>query len=138
MMRLFSILAITVAMVAVAAGTGASAPVSSAPVSAFDYTPVPLMMAHPFAGNAPLEVTFDDRSVNFPTSWLWDFGDGYGSTEQNPVHVYRVQGMYTVSLTASNSAGSSTIVYTDYITVRPPHRPLPTPKAPAKPITMPA
>ena len=33
-------------------------------------------------------------------SWLWDFGDGNMSTEQNPVHKYATPGTYSVSLTA--------------------------------------
>lgn len=32
-------------------------------------------------------------------SWEWTFGDGTGSTEQNPTHVYTVAGDYLVSLT---------------------------------------
>ncbi|MEM7039596.1 MAG: PKD domain-containing protein, partial [Bacteroidota bacterium] len=28
--------------------------------------------------------TFTDQSANTPTSWLWDFGDGNTSTQQNP------------------------------------------------------
>lgn len=130
-------MAVTVAVIALMAGTGVMAPVSSAPVSTMDSAPVPLIMAHPFAGNAPLEVGFADRSVNFPTSWLWDFGDGNTSTQENPVHTYYVQGMYTVTLTATNRYGSSTAVYADYITVRPPHVPLPTPKPPVQPVTPP-
>jgi tripartite motif-containing protein 71 len=136
-MRQISILAITATVMVLAAGACAMAPVSSAPISAMEMAPTPLFMAHPFAGNAPLHVGFSDRSANFPTAWYWDFGDGYTSTEQNPVHIYRVQGMYTVSLTVSNVAGSNTASYQDYITVRPPHRPLPTPKPPAGPVTPP-
>jgi hypothetical protein len=51
--------------------------------------------------------TFRDRSEGVPTSWLWDFGDGGTSTEQNPVHVYAVAGQFTVRLTARNATGSS-------------------------------
>lgn len=48
-------------------------------------------------------VTFTDHSSGFGiTSWLWDFGDGTGSSEQNPVHTYQKEGTYTVSLTVSN------------------------------------
>ncbi|AOT08553.1 hypothetical protein S4054249_12145 [Pseudoalteromonas luteoviolacea] len=35
------------------------------------------------------------------TSYLWDFGDGTNSTDENPTHEYSTPGIYTVSLTAS-------------------------------------
>jgi PKD repeat protein len=55
-----------------------------------------------------------DGSSNMATAgcnaqWSWDFGDGQGSTVQAPpAHVYDKQGTYTVQLTVSNLAGSST------------------------------
>jgi len=41
------------------------------------------------------------------TGWLWDFGDGIISTEQNPVHVYRQIGTYTVTLQVTGIAGTT-------------------------------
>ncbi len=35
-------------------------------------------------------------------SWLWDFGDGTTSTEQNPIHVYQSDSAYQVTLVISN------------------------------------
>jgi len=52
------------------------------------------------------EVQFSDLSANQPEEWLWDFGDGNSSTEQNPTHTYMESGMYTVCLTASNALGN--------------------------------
>ena len=49
---------------------------------------------------------FSDQSTNNPTSWLWDFGDGNTSMEQNPEHTYEQNGEYTICLTASNATGS--------------------------------
>jgi PKD repeat protein len=46
-----------------------------------------------------LEVSFTDTSSPTPSSWLWDFGDGNTSTDQNPVHTYSGPGVYNVSLT---------------------------------------
>jgi hypothetical protein len=64
-------------------------------------------------GNPPLTVNFYDASLdnfgNPPTSWLWDFGDGQTSTDQNPTHEYDSLGSYDVSLTATNAAGSGTV-----------------------------
>ncbi len=56
----------------------------------------------------PMTVQFTDESMGTVTSWLWDFGDGTTSTEQNPSHIYTTAGYYTVSLTVSNAAGSNT------------------------------
>jgi PKD repeat protein len=59
-------------------------------------------------GVKPFTVKFTDLSTGNPTSWVWDFGDGTHSTEQNPVHVYQQEGAYDVNLTVSNSYGSDT------------------------------
>ena len=68
------------------------------------------------SGIAPLSVSFTSIS-QFATSWLWSFGDGTASNEQNPNHVYNTPGTYTVSLTAANVSGSSSA--TKIITVNP-------------------
>ncbi|MBN1116138.1 MAG: PKD domain-containing protein [Bacteroidales bacterium] len=52
-------------------------------------------------------ISFTDKTTNYPTSWIWDFGDGNTSNEQNPEHIYYYSGWFTVSLTATNSSGSS-------------------------------
>lgn len=54
-----------------------------------------------------LTARFTDASVNNPTSWLWSFGDGTQSREQNPAKTYGRAGTYTVTLVASNQAGDS-------------------------------
>lgn len=64
-------------------------------------------------------VQFTDLSTTVPTSWLWDFGDGTTSEEQDPIHVYAALGMYSVSLTATNAFGTSTVLVQNYITVIP-------------------
>jgi len=63
-------------------------------------------------------VTFTDTTVNDPTSWLWDFGDGNTSTLQNPVHTYDTAGSYTVTMTATNECGSDTVVKIQMIFVQ--------------------
>jgi|GEM_PF-1089203 len=69
------------------------------PVANFTNTSVP---------NASLTIQFNDTSSYHPTSWKWDFGDNNTSTEQNLTHKYSKAGNYTVTLTASNVAGSNT------------------------------
>jgi len=85
--------------------------------------PIADFSASPTSGTALLAVQFTDLSANAPTSWLWDFGDGGTSTEQDPTHVYDVSGVYTVSLTVSNIGGSDTETKTDYILVDAPPPP---------------
>ncbi|MBN2413751.1 PKD domain-containing protein [candidate division KSB1 bacterium] len=68
-------------------------------------------------GKAPLTVKFTDSSTGEITQWLWDFGDGGTSTQQNPEHIYNTVGQFTVSLTVTGSGGSDTETKVDYITV---------------------
>ncbi|MEX1001302.1 MAG: M4 family metallopeptidase [Crocinitomicaceae bacterium] len=63
------------------------------------------------------EILFTDLSDNGPNQWLWDFGDGNTSTQQNPTHIYTSSGTYSVTLTATNGIGSDIITYTDIIYV---------------------
>lgn len=48
--------------------------------------PVAAFTSNVTSGSNPLAVQFTDQSTNNPTSWLWNFGDGTTSTEQNPTH----------------------------------------------------
>ncbi|MEL6863409.1 MAG: PKD domain-containing protein [Bacteroidota bacterium] len=43
-------------------------------------------------------------------TYEWDFGDGNFSTQTNPEHTYNDDGIYSVTLTASNDCGSATFV----------------------------
>jgi PKD repeat protein len=70
--------------------------------------PVALFSQDKVFGRAPLTVSFRDRSLYNPTEYLWTFGDGTTSTEQNPVHTYTRSGLFTVQLRVSNAAGSDT------------------------------
>jgi len=69
-------------------------------------------------------ITFTDQSTNSPTSWQWSFGDGGTSTAQNPAHTYLFNGTYTVTLQATNTHGSNSLVKTDYIIVNKPAGPV--------------
>ena len=40
-------------------------------------------------------------STNYSVTWEWDFGDGTISTQQNPVHTYTNNGIYTPCLTVT-------------------------------------
>jgi PKD repeat protein len=79
-------------------------------------------------GTAPFRVQFTDTSINKPTSWEWNFGDGSSnSTAENPSHTYTLPGDYTVTMTAKNSGGSTTVVATLAIAVQTADTGTPTP-----------
>jgi PKD repeat protein len=72
--------------------------------------------AEPRSGEPPLAVTFTPHIQGDISSWLWDFGDGTTSTEQNPVHTYTDEGTYSVTLTVEPSLGQpASTTKTDYI-----------------------
>jgi hypothetical protein len=70
--------------------------------------------ASPMIGQAPLMVQFTDQSQTSPTDWLWDFGDGASSTEQNPAHVYD-PGLYTVTLETYTPHGQGKKARVNYV-----------------------
>ena len=47
--------------------------------------------------------SFFDLSTAQANQWLWDFGDGNTSNQQNPQHVYSSSGSYSVQLISSNN-----------------------------------
>lgn len=49
-------------------------------------------------------MAFTNTSTN-GVSYLWDFGDGFTSTSENPNHVYTTAGNYFVTLTATDANG---------------------------------
>jgi subtilisin family serine protease len=67
--------------------------------------PVARFSASTQVGEAPLQVDFTDESPA-ATSWLWDFGDGNTSMDQNPTHIYNDPGLYTVTLDITDPNGS--------------------------------
>ncbi len=67
-------------------------------------------------GEVPLEVQFTDKSEGYLTYRNWDFGDGYSSPVQNPSHVYKIPGKYTVKLTVGYDDVFIDKIKTDLIT----------------------
>jgi len=53
-----------------------------------------------------LTTAFTNTSTN-ATSFIWNFGDGSNSTASDPSHTYANDGVYTVTLTATNNCGST-------------------------------
>ena len=71
-------------------------------------------------GCAPLSVEFDNLSTNSDT-YQWTFPGGVPATsnDEAPTVVYLNEGIYPVTLIASNASGSDTTITEDYITVFP-------------------
>lgn len=44
-------------------------------------------------------VAFFGKAEGVNNKWLWDFGDGTKDSVQNPIHVFKSQGVYKVTLT---------------------------------------
>jgi len=65
------------------------------------------------------EVKIKKSTSKSIVNWSWNFGDGFTSTEQNPVHTYSNTGAYTVALTISNETTSITETKIDYIQIWP-------------------
>ena len=88
-------------------------------VNALPQPPVPDFTVSATAGSAPFVVNFTDNSTNDPTSWLWEFPGGVPSTssEQNPTVTYSLAGTYSVTLTATNEGGSTTVTADELIDV---------------------
>ena len=79
-------------------------------------TPISSFTVSPMTGRKNV-TQFDttNNSINMSTAgcnniWSWNFGDGSGiSSSQSPAnHIYTKRGDYTIELTASNLAGTST------------------------------
>ncbi|MCB9235633.1 MAG: PKD domain-containing protein [Bacteroidia bacterium] len=68
----------------------------------------PATAAWSFSVNG-LSATFTDQTVGSPVSWVWNFGDGNFSTNQNPTHNYASNGTYNVCLITTDACGNDTL-----------------------------
>ena len=75
----------------------------SLPAADFDYMPV---------GAA---VNFSNTTPN-GTSYIWAFGDGDSSTDENPTHLYTTNDTFVVTLSVTNDCGTTTVTDTVLIT----------------------
>ena len=79
-------------------------------IEAINLPPVADFTFTPEAPTTDEPVQFTDRSHDPDgeiVEWLWDFGDGTTSTEQNPSHRYAQPGHYTVTLTVTDDRGAT-------------------------------
>lgn len=87
-------------------------------ITVSDVAPVAEFSATPTVVTKRTEIQFTDLSEGGVNGWLWDFGDGKTSIDQNPKHAYSRIGDYTVSLTASGTGGTDAETKTNFITVK--------------------
>ncbi|MGI6138453.1 MAG: PhoPQ-activated protein PqaA family protein [Candidatus Hydrogenedentales bacterium] len=82
--------------------------------------PAPQFSVNRNTGDAPLKVLFEDTSdggIAGIYSWNWSFGDGGTSNERSPEYVYKVPGVYTVTLEITTGVGNFRVVKEGLITV---------------------
>lgn len=75
--------------------------------------PTVVINADRLDGPGPLTVTFDSEGTfdqdGDELTYLWDFGDGTTSTEQNPTHTYTVNGTFQARLTVTELTESAKV-----------------------------
>jgi len=82
--------------------------------------PVADFIAAPLTAPSLYDFAFTNLSTD-SESWLWDFGDGETSTDENPVHDYAADGTYTVTLTATGPGGVDVETKVAYLIVADPY-----------------
>jgi len=64
-----------------------------------------------------LSVQYTDASTGGPHTTQWYFGDGYNSTDANPLHTYSTAGTYAVRLHINDTSASCFDSITKYVSV---------------------
>ena len=71
------------------------------------------------SGCPGLEVSFSPIDYFGISSWLWDFGDGSGSNDSTPTHVYDSIDQFTVTLTVDGECGQTVLTDSNLIEIVP-------------------
>ena len=82
-----------------------------------NHPPVASCSANVNFGNVPLTVQFTGHASDLdwqPLAFLWRFGDGATSDEQNPLHTYSAAGVYTVEFSVNDTMATAS----DRISIR--------------------
>lgn len=91
----------------------ASAQLLSTPVAVAVPGPVAAFTLTPSSGLTPLVVNFTESSTGTGLAWGWAFGDGTTYVGKNPpAKTYAASGIFTVTLTVSNTGGTSVATHT--------------------------
>jgi PKD repeat protein len=85
--------------------------------------PTATFTANVRSGKAPLSVNFVSTTTGNPTNYYWVFEPSTSSDWNShhavtAVHRFTKKGTYTISLTVTNAAGSTTVTNKNYITVK--------------------
>jgi len=82
---------------------------SSTTITVNDTAPSAAFLLTASGVNEPVNVTLSNNSESHDgiTNYLWDFGDNHTSTEENPLHTYTQNGIYSISLTVKEEDGNS-------------------------------
>jgi PKD repeat protein len=65
-------------------------------------------------------LTDGPKEASNKRSYLWNFGDGNFSAEQNPRHIYTKPGVYDISLSITSEKGQiNTVMHDDVVTINP-------------------
>ncbi len=102
--------------------SGCSDSISYMPGVMVGQKPQPAFSATPRIA-CPMDlVHFTDSSITppIPDRWLWIFGDGGTSTQQNPTHNYSDTGYFNVTLITWVNGCSDTVRVPRYIYIKPP------------------
>lgn len=104
-------------------GWKADGDISTYNFSATVFKPTADFRANRVSGKAPLPVQFTSITTGNPDNYYWVFEPTTSSdwNSHHPitaVHTFRKPGIYTVSLTVTNSAGGYTVEKQNYITVQ--------------------
>lgn len=73
------------------------------PVIAGYYNVQAVAGANVNTGNAPLNVSFNSNGSTVPAQYGWVFGDGTGTSQPDPSHIFNNGGTYTVVLTVTDA-----------------------------------
>lgn len=85
--------------------------------------PIADFCAYPREGCDSLLVMFTDLSQGYIDTWSWDFGDPSSgadnfSNEENPSHLYRSTGLYTITLTVVGPGGTDTETKEHFVRIK--------------------
>ena len=89
-----------------------STPITATPVANLST----YALASPLYGPEPLTVSFTGTVSGglSPYTYLWNYGDGtHNSTAQNPIHQYNMTGNFSITCTATDKRGNTSVGHTN-------------------------